>query len=199
MDLRLQVIKKYVKKSDRILDVGCQLYTLHDDLIKEYSERNVWGLDIALKEETDRLFKGNAEHMPFDEDFFDAVIAGELIEHLENPEKFVKECRRVLKANGIAIITTPNIHSLFNRLFKNYEHREHKNLFDEQSLRNIFAENGLAIIHYSYLPYTLYSSPGKSATFGFLKRILIYTGRKFIHYLLPNRLKENLVLVAAKK
>lgn len=199
MDLRLKVIKKYGKNAGRILDVGCQASTLHDDLIKEYSERSVWGLDIALKKETDRLFKGNAEQIPFGDNFFDTVIAGELIEHLESPEKFVKECRRVLKPNGIAIITTPNIHSLINRIFRNYEHPQHRNLFDEQSLRNIFAQNDFAIIHFSYLPYTIYSSPREFATFGFFRKFLIYKGRKFIHYLLPNSFKENLILAVQKK
>ncbi|MDO8989977.1 MAG: class I SAM-dependent methyltransferase, partial [Sideroxyarcus sp.] len=40
---------------------------------------------------------------------FDAVIAIEIIEHLENPRHFFRECNRALKPGGHLILTTPNI------------------------------------------------------------------------------------------
>lgn len=42
---------------------------------------------------------------------FDAIIAIELIEHLENPAHFLRETSKCLKQNGIIIVTTPNIES----------------------------------------------------------------------------------------
>lgn len=47
---------------------------------------------------------------------FDLVVSIETIEHLENPFYFVREISRVLKPNGIAIISTPNVHSIRSRI-----------------------------------------------------------------------------------
>lgn len=47
-------------------------------------------------------------NLPFKSSTFDAVIAIEIIEHLENVNKFLKETRRVLKKGGILSIATPN-------------------------------------------------------------------------------------------
>lgn len=41
----------------------------------------------------------------------DVVAAIEGIEHLENPSFFLRECRRVLKDGGHAVVTTPNVDS----------------------------------------------------------------------------------------
>ncbi len=199
MDLRIEVIKRFAKRG-RILDVGCHDGTLHNDLIRRYSRINVWGLDKKIKRQTNRLLRGDAEQMPKKfSNFFDTIIAGELIEHSETPEKFVRECKRVLKPSGIVIVTTPNVKSLVNRIFKNYQHSGHKNLFYEKILKNIFENNGFEVIYFTYLPYTEYSSPGKSAEFGHFKSLIKNKSRIFTHYLLPNRLRENMVLVAKPK
>ncbi|MGQ9556014.1 MAG: class I SAM-dependent methyltransferase [Anaerolineae bacterium] len=39
---------------------------------------------------------------------FDTIIAGEIIEHLENPSAFLRASRHVLKDDGQLLITTPN-------------------------------------------------------------------------------------------
>lgn len=47
------------------------------------------------------------EKMPFDNESFDSIKATELFEHVENPERGLNECLRVLKENGVIIITVP--------------------------------------------------------------------------------------------
>jgi SAM-dependent methyltransferase len=42
---------------------------------------------------------------------FDAVMASEIIEHLENPRHFARECFRLLKPGGKVILSTPNVDS----------------------------------------------------------------------------------------
>jgi 2-polyprenyl-6-hydroxyphenyl methylase/3-demethylubiquinone-9 3-methyltransferase len=59
---------------------------------------SVMGLDITYKNE-------GAENI---RDSFDAVLALEIIEHVSNPEDFVKHCARLLKPGGIVIFSTLN-------------------------------------------------------------------------------------------
>jgi SAM-dependent methyltransferase len=46
----------------------------------------------------------------------DLVYAGEVIEHLIDPDRLVEECARVLRADGWLLVTTPNPHAWYNRL-----------------------------------------------------------------------------------
>ena len=43
---------------------------------------------------------------------YNTIIAGEIIEHIENPSLFLKNCHRYLKENGRLILSTPNATSL---------------------------------------------------------------------------------------
>lgn len=47
--------------------------------------------------------------LPWGDDEFDAVFAGEVIEHLLDTAAFLWECRRVLRSSGILVLTTPNL------------------------------------------------------------------------------------------
>jgi ubiquinone/menaquinone biosynthesis C-methylase UbiE len=46
------------------------------------------------------------ENIPYEDNIFDFVISDQVIEHLEDPQKAIKESYRVLKRGGIAIHTT---------------------------------------------------------------------------------------------
>jgi len=47
---------------------------------------------------------------------YDVILAVEVIEHLFNPFNFLKNIRELLSDKGIAIITTPNVHSSLSRI-----------------------------------------------------------------------------------
>ncbi len=51
---------------------------------------------------------GDALNMPYDDNVFDVVVSLETIEHLPDPDKFISEVKRVLKPNGLLIVSTPN-------------------------------------------------------------------------------------------
>lgn len=53
---------------------------------------------------------------PFRDASFDYVLSREGIEHLENQAGFIRECARVLKPDGVLVITTPNMTHLSARL-----------------------------------------------------------------------------------
>src|SRR6202521_1238708 len=47
---------------------------------------------------------------------FDLITAVEMIEHLENPTAFLRSIRKLLKPDGAAILTTPNVENVPARL-----------------------------------------------------------------------------------
>jgi 2-polyprenyl-6-hydroxyphenyl methylase / 3-demethylubiquinone-9 3-methyltransferase len=57
---------------------------------------------------------GNAQDQPFEDESFDVVLAMDLLEHIESPEKVIRECSRVLKPHGLLFFHT------FNRNFFSY-------------------------------------------------------------------------------
>jgi len=54
--------------------------------------------------------------LPFENNYFDFVFAGEIIEHLFDSRFFLKEVHRVLKINGYLILSTPNLARIDDRL-----------------------------------------------------------------------------------
>lgn len=64
----------------------------------------------------------------------DAVVAVEIIEHLENPRNLVRQAMLVLKPGGYLFVTTPNVDSCFSMLSQlRYGHPD---LFTEECYRS---------------------------------------------------------------
>lgn len=87
---------------------------------------------------------------------FDTVIAGEVIEHLESPIGFIIYCKTLLKKGGRLIITTPNatgLQYLINPSWCVYyeDYRGHTQAFTLEMLKRICQDEGLKVVHTSYL------------------------------------------------
>lgn len=74
----------------------------------------VIGIDL------DRGFSGS---VPAPAGGFDAAVAIEIIEHLENPFAFVREAAALLRPGGLLFLTTPNVESVSSRLIFFYTGR----------------------------------------------------------------------------
>lgn len=107
-------------RSVAILDLGCGTGAFLQRLAA-HGYDNLTGLDIAPpaagRAGGPRWIAGDLDtHWPLPDDGFDLVVAIEVIEHLENPGIALAELARVLRPGAIAILTTPNVHSLEARL-----------------------------------------------------------------------------------
>ena len=87
-------------------------------LLRRWGAESVEGIDVDEQtvETATRLFGGDgvhyqchtAEQLPFEDHTFDVVCSFETIEHLDHPELFLHEIRRVLKPGGNIILSCPN-------------------------------------------------------------------------------------------
>lgn len=92
----------------KILDIGCGISTiLHyikgektglDPLAEEYKELYEYPSDI-------NVIKGFGENIPFADEYFDAVISTNNLDHVTDPQKTVNEINRVLRTGGFFILT----------------------------------------------------------------------------------------------
>lgn len=60
------------------------------------------------------LINGNALFLPFKEKSFDVIILQDVIEHVPNTERLIKNIYESLKQNGVIYLSTPNRFSFFN-------------------------------------------------------------------------------------
>ncbi len=111
-------------KTGKLLDLGCG----NGELVKYLKERlgknsfKFYGVDLSKvnikRSGLKKAAQANLESkLPFKDNCFDVVILQEVIEHLRNRKRIVSEIHRVLKKNGVAVITCPHKYSLILPLY----------------------------------------------------------------------------------
>ncbi len=143
---RLEQIQKF-SKVGRLLDIGCAF-----GFFLEPARKNGWDVqgleisEIAYNHSKNKLklpvLNKTLEEAKFKSNSFDVVTMFDVIEHLSDPKKALKEVRRILKPNGLIVITTPDIGSVAAKILgKNWEEvkrvREHIYFFSKDTLKSM--------------------------------------------------------------
>jgi SAM-dependent methyltransferase len=155
---RVPLFREAIGTGKRVLDLGCR----SGALTRHFLEGNsVVGLDVdrAALAKAEALgiepVEANVEDpLPFPDRSFDAVVAGELLEHLRFPEALVAEARRVLRPGGVLVGSVPNAFRLQSRLrFLRGRPPEddptHLHLFSPSELRALL--RGFEHVHLDYV------------------------------------------------
>lgn len=119
---RTRLLRAWIGAGKDVLDLGC--YDGRDSQAIAESGNRVTGVEL-LPEAADaarrrgipvEAFDLATPDWPLPPASFDVVVAGEIIEHLVDPDRFLDNVGRHLRPHGKLIITTPNVASLGRRL-----------------------------------------------------------------------------------
>lgn len=103
---RFKFADSLIQKKDSILDIGCANGNLMKHLTKEVS---YFGLDISSKAIEDNPFPSivsDAEEFKLDKKF-DIIVCLEVLEHINNPKKALKNMFDHLRKDGLILVTVP--------------------------------------------------------------------------------------------
>jgi SAM-dependent methyltransferase len=137
---------------------------------------------------------GDAFNLPFDDESFDCVIASEVVEHVPDPEAFVKSLFRVIKKGGALILSTPYKEKLRYELCIHCHQltpaNAHLHSFDEHRLTMLYQGDDLHRVQWhtfnnklllflrtyivlQFFPFWLWKAVDKTATLIFNKPVNI--------------------------
>ncbi len=168
--LNLQLRKHFPKLSSPTLDVGSKDRRYDRFLIDPST-----AIDIK-KDIINNIIFGDVNNIPFPNDSFNSILCIEVLEYLNMPEKAIQELYRVLKKDGIMLLSIPfmfrehgdetrltskHLSQIFSKNFSNFQIYKIGNAYSiifDILLIKIYAINNNFIKYFLllfYLPFSL--------------------------------------------
>lgn len=157
-EIRFAVASKYIKSNSIVADFGCGY---HGEFLNRISNKIKLGFGYDLSVNNSKN-KKNIKLTKLDinkinsltKNKFDYITTLAVLEHVSNPNEYIKRLTSKLKRNGKLIITTPHKRSKFLLellsfklgLVSKDEISDHKTYFTELTLKEIINKNKLKII-----------------------------------------------------
>ena len=143
-----------------VLDIGCGAGRL-GKAIKARQQAEVVGIELnedaaeAARTRIDQVFVGDVEAMdlPFPPGRFDAIVCGDILEHLREPDRVLRRAKDWLEPDGTLVASIPNVrhHSVVRSVLEGnwtYESaglldRTHLRFFTRREIEKLFFPGGL--------------------------------------------------------
>lgn len=141
----------------KILDVGCG-DGFHLSLLQKFGKKS-WtleGIDVdkraieAAARKGLKVHSGNIEEIDLPAESYDLAFTIQTIEHVENPDSFLRGVHRLLRKGGKLVIVTDNTDSIDSKIFEGsywggYHFPRHWNLFNRNSLSKLAGKTNFEI------------------------------------------------------
>lgn len=124
----------------RLLDVGCGSKPYKSLFhVNEYVGLEIETVGEIKSVEADVLYDGS--YMPFSESYFDCILCNQVLEHVFNPTQFLKELNRVVRTDGLLLLTVPFV---WDEHEQPYDYARYSSF----GLIYLLKENGFTIIEH---------------------------------------------------
>jgi len=161
---RFKNLGKLIEPSrGKILDIGCADGTATKFILEQSKADLIIGVDVLqssvdyakkrFKSSKLKFLMADAEKLPFEKNQFEAVFCLDSIEHFFEPEKVIKEMRRVLKKDGYLVILVHTKSLLFRIIWFFWENTKgwvwkgtHVRKFSPEQLRKLIKDAGFEMI-----------------------------------------------------
>ncbi|MFH1858149.1 MAG: class I SAM-dependent methyltransferase [Candidatus Omnitrophota bacterium] len=164
---QVRAVRRF-KKRGKLLDVGCGMGTFLARLKREEGwdaegiEPSSDGCHLAREHYGLSLWEGMLEEAPFDAHSMDVITLWDVLEHAENPRSLLQAAFRLLKKDGVILLSMPNIGSVVYPGFKGRWHflqpPYHVCHFSAKRLVSLLEEEGFDMLSLYTTLSSLYES-----------------------------------------
>jgi len=161
---RFKEVSKLIEPNGgNVLDIGSADGMFTSIIAKKSKAKKVIGIDV-LKRSVDwankhwknsvmKFYVGDAENLKYDKESFDAIVALEVLEHVEKPVVVLENIKRLLKKDGYAVFLVPAETLLFEFIWFFWVRTRgkvwndtHINIFKNNSLTKLCKKAGFKIV-----------------------------------------------------
>ena len=107
-------LDRFVAADADVLDVGCGTGGFLRRLQSSRPSSRLAGVDVsplacelASRKTGLQMRQASVEHLPFGDEEFDAIVAADVLNMLDEPGRALRELRRCLRARGIVVVNFP--------------------------------------------------------------------------------------------
>lgn len=163
----IDYITKYMLKNNKILDIGCWMGKLGENLntkekvLIDGIDINRAALKIAKRRGYRYIYKRDLNRPLNLSQKYDFIICADLLEHLQNPNKLLTNIKYLMKPETILIVSLPNIAFFLYRLkllFGIWDYEKwgvmdetHLHFYTLKTMKTLLKSNGYKILEFS--PY----------------------------------------------
>jgi glycosyltransferase involved in cell wall biosynthesis len=158
------------ERPQRVLEVGTATGYLTSEMVKRGCEVTGIEQDPEMAKIAEQYCKkmvvGDVESLDMSElGTYDAIILGDVVEHLRNPREFLQKTGKLLNKNGKILISLPNVANIWvrlNLLFGRFNYsrvgildESHLRFFTLETSKQIARDSGLEVISTNVTPIPL--------------------------------------------
>jgi len=148
-------------KAGTLLEVGCSTGYMLRDARRAFPEALVIGSDyvkgplraLAEKEPTQPLLNFDLTRCPLPDACLDAIVALNVLEHIQDDRAAVREMKRTLKPGGVAVIELPAgpfLYDVYDKMLM------HERRYSMAGARGLFEEAGFVVERPTHLGFFVF-------------------------------------------